>query len=115
VASILKIAIDGLTDRQNTIANNIANIDTPHFIATSVDFEDSLKQAISNGEFNDSSSNPQVYITGAPTQTPVGANGNNVDLRKEEMAMLQTQYSYQIIGRALSDHYDLIKEATVMS
>ncbi len=115
VASILKIAIDGLTDRQNVTANNIANIDTPNFIATNVDFEDSLKQAISNGEFNDSSSNPQVYITSAVTQTPVGANGNNVDPRKEEMAMLQTQYSYKIIGRALSDHYDLIKEATVMS
>ena len=115
VASILKIAIDGLTDRQNVIANNIANTDTPNFIATSVDFEDSLKQAISNGEFNDSSSNASVFITATPTETPVGANGNNVDLRKEEMAMLQTQYSYQIMGRALSDHYDLIKEATVMS
>jgi flagellar basal-body rod protein FlgB len=115
VSSILTTAIDGLTDRQNVIANNIANVDTPNFRAQSVDFEDSLQQAISAGEYNDSASAPDVEITATPTQTPVGANGNNVDLRKEEVAMIQTQYSYQIIGRALSDHFSLLQEATSMS
>lgn len=115
VSSILTTAIDGLTDRQNVIANNIANVDTPNFRAQSVDFEDSLSQAIAAGEYNDPSVVPDVQITSTPTDTPVGANGNDVDLRKEEVAMIQTQYSYQIIGRALSDHFTLLQEATAMS
>ena len=115
VSSILTTAIDGLTDRQNVIANNIANVDTPNFRAQSVDFEDSLSQAIAAGEYNDPSASPDVEITSVPTDTPVGSNGNNVDLRKEEVAMIQTQYSYQIMGRALSDHFSLLQESMVMS
>jgi flagellar basal-body rod protein FlgB len=49
-----------------------------------------------------------------PTDTPVGANNNNVDLRKEEVAMIQTQYQYQVLGQAISDHYTLMREATGM-
>ena len=37
------------------------------------------------------------------TDTPVGANGNNVDLRKETLAAIQTQFQYQLLSRAVSD------------
>ncbi len=112
VSSILKTAIDGLTARQNVTADNIANVDTPDFHATTVSFEDALKQAIQNGSYTGSDSSlPQIPITTVPTDTPIGANGNNVDIRHEEVSLIQTQYSYQIMGRAITDHYDLMKTA----
>ncbi|UDY24073.1 flagellar basal body rod protein FlgB [Nocardioides sp. Kera G14] len=108
VTLTLHTALNGLTQRQDVISDDIANVDTPNFRAQSVDFESSLQQAISDGEFDGSDS---VVTTSTDTQTPVGANGNNVDLRKETMAMIQTQYSYQMVGRALSDQYSLLKTA----
>ncbi len=96
--------------RQNVVADNIANIDTPGFRARSVEFEDSLKKAIAGGEFDPSSS--RVVATSTPTETPVGANDNNVDLRKETMAAVQTQYTYQMVSRALTDQFSLLKTAT---
>ena len=114
VSSVLHTALDGLTMRQNVIADDIANVDTPHFRATSVDFEDSLRQAIADGAYDDGGAGAQaVSVTAQPTQTPVGANDNNVDLRKETLAAVQTTYQYQLLTRAIGDHYDLLKTASV--
>src|SRR5690242_994872 len=43
-------ALSGLSLRQRTIADNVANVDTPQFLAGRVDFESSLLAAISDGE-----------------------------------------------------------------
>lgn len=113
VSEVLHTALDGLTMRQNVTANNIANVDTPDFRASSVDFETSLQEAISSGQVRDNVQ-PAVSARTMPTDTPVGANNNNVDLRKEEVAMIQTQYQYQVLGQAVSDHYQLLQQATGM-
>lgn len=110
VSQVLSTALDGLSDRQNVIANDIANVDTPNFRSTSVDFEDSLKSAIASGGY-DNGNTPDVSITTTPDDTPVGANGNNVDLRQELMSATQTQYSYQILSRAMTDHFSLLQTA----
>lgn len=108
VGAILGSALDGLALRQRVIADNIANVDTPHYRASSVDFEDSLRSAIASGNPDGS-----VSPTLAATDTPVGANDNNVDLRKETLAAVQTQFQYQMITRATSDRFDLIKTVAV--
>ena len=43
-------ALDGIALRQRVIADNIANVDTPGYRATSVDFETSLRAAIASGD-----------------------------------------------------------------
>ncbi len=45
------------------------------------------------------------------TDTPVGANDNNVDLRKETMAAMQTTFAYQVVSRSVSDHLDNMRTA----
>ena len=104
--AVLSTALDGLTDRSAVIADNIANVDTPGFRATSVDFESSLRDAVEHG--GDVSG---VDAQRLATNTPVGVNGNNVDLRKELMAASQTQFSYQLMTRAVSDQFSLISTA----
>jgi flagellar basal-body rod protein FlgB len=99
VGFVLHSAIDGLSTRQQVIADNIANVDTPGFRARSVEFESALSSAIERGEAAAGS----LGVTVSPTQTPVGANDNNVDLRKESIAAIQTQFQYQVMGRAISD------------
>jgi flagellar basal-body rod protein FlgB len=105
ITSVLGTALDGLSQRQNVIADNIANVDTPGFRATSVDFESSLASAISSGDLG------AATVTATPTDTPVGADGNNVDLRKETMAAMQTAFQYQMLTRAVNDRMNLVKTA----
>lgn len=109
VSFVLHTAINGLAMRQNVIADDIANVDTPGFRARSVDFESALKAAIDSG-----GASGDIQATVTPTRTPVGANGNNVDLRKEEIAAIQTQYQYQIMGRAISDRDNLMRTVAAM-
>ncbi|NHA00576.1 flagellar basal body rod protein FlgB [Nocardioides sp. W3-2-3] len=99
---VLHTAITGLSTRQNVIADNIANVDTPGFRARSVEFESALEKAIERGTARTAGPGALAATTEA-TNTPVGANDNNVDLRKESIAAVQTQYQYQIMGRAISD------------
>jgi flagellar basal-body rod protein FlgB len=112
VSQVLASALDGVSLRQRVIADNIANVDTPGFRASSVDFETELKAAISDGAFvNGPQGTDSITATTSPTDTPVGANGNNVDLRKETMAAMQSQFQYQILTRAVNDRFNMIKTA----
>lgn len=104
VGSILSSALDGIAMRQRVIADNIANVDTPDYRASSVDFETSLRSAIAAGDPGAALS-PEVVAT----NTPVGANGNNVDLRKETLAAVQSQFQYQIMTRATSDRFEILR------
>ncbi len=101
VGFVLHSAINGLSVRQQVIADNIANVDTPGFRARSVEFETALSRAIEHG----GARSDAVGVSVSPTGTPVGADENNVDLRKESIAAIQTQYQYQIMGRAISDRH----------
>lgn len=107
VSSALYSALDGLSLRQQVIADNIANVDTPFFRATSVDFESSLQSAILDGSVGYGRVTPAL----SATDTPVGENGNNVDLRKETLAAMQSQFQYQMVSRAVSDRFSLITTA----
>jgi flagellar basal-body rod protein FlgB len=110
VQRVLGLALDGVSLRQRTIADNIANVDTPGFRATSVDFESSLRQAVADGEITDRSSGG-VSAEATPTDTPVGANGNNVDLRQETLAAVQSQYQYQVLTRAVTDRFNVLRDS----
>jgi flagellar basal-body rod protein FlgB len=107
VEGVLHTALAGLSLRQDVIADNVANIDTPGFRARSVAFEDSLRAAVARGGVPEEG----VALTATPTLTPVGPNGNNVDLRKETMAAMQTVFQYQTVTRAVSDRLGLVRTA----
>ena len=106
VSSVLHSALDGLALRQRVTADNIANVDTPGFRATSVDFESSLQAAIADGSIVGG----RVTAQALPTDTPVGENGNNVDLRKETLSAMQSQFQYQMVSRSVSDRSKLITD-----
>ncbi|SDS43324.1 flagellar basal-body rod protein FlgB [Nocardioides scoriae] len=110
VNRVLGLALDGVSLRQSVIADNIANVDTPDFRASSVDFESSLRGALESGDV-DRGRLSGIEAVSTATDTPVGPNGNNVDLRKETLAAVQTQYQYQLLSRAVSDRHALLRSA----
>ncbi len=107
VGSALYSALEGLQQRQQVAADNIANVDTPHFTARSVAFEGSLKDALQNGSLGTGEVAASVGYSSAQR----GANGNNVDLAKETMVAMQSTFRYQLLTRAVGDRFGLITTA----
>lgn len=99
-------ALTGLSARQRTIADNVANLQTPGYIAGRVDFESSLASAWAGG--GDVTSAP---IRRLASQDPVGLNGNNVNLDEETLAATETGLSYQLGVQAMTDRFQRLRSA----
>ncbi|MFH5880038.1 flagellar basal body rod protein FlgB [Arthrobacter sp. NA-172] len=97
-------ALDGLTLRQNTIANNIANINTPNYHAKRVQFEDALAASVASG---DGSATATVSTSQEPTQL----NGNNVNLDTETLSNVDTVLRYQFASRAIGGEATALRTA----
>src|SRR3982751_7059419 len=77
-STALHAALSGLAQRQRVTADNIANVNTPGFLAGRPDFESSLSGALRNGE-TPTISGGTVVRSLEPTNT----NGNKVNLDSE--------------------------------
>jgi flagellar basal-body rod protein FlgB len=104
VEGVLHAALNGLSLRQRTIADNIANIETPRFMAGKVDFEASLRAAAANGE---APSAPSVARSLEPTRL----NGNNVNLDTETVDAMETGLRYELTITALNNKFNSLRTA----
>jgi flagellar basal-body rod protein FlgB len=104
--STLKAALTGLSERQRVIADNIANVNTPGFLAGRTDFESALKSQLADGE-NPAASGGTVARSLEPTNT----NGNNVNLDEETVSATETGLRYQLALNALDGKYSLLRTA----
>ncbi|MDP9399203.1 MAG: flagellar basal body protein [Actinomycetota bacterium] len=101
----LHSALRGLAMRQRTIADNVANINTPRFLAGRVQFEDALREAIAAGEPAD------VGFAMARSMEPTREDGNNVNLDRETLSNVDTGLRYSLVMRALDAEYGLLRTA----
>ncbi len=98
-------ALDGLDQRQQAIASNIANLETPGYQAREVSFEESLRAAISEGRPADAGISVDRSV--APTRL----NGNNVNIDIELMAASETKLRQQLAIEGLNAKYRLLRTA----
>ncbi|PPK94508.1 flagellar basal-body rod protein FlgB [Kineococcus xinjiangensis] len=104
----LHTALNGLQARQRAIADNVANINTPGYLANKVSFEDSLASAVRSG------SAAAAATSGIATRKslePTRENGNNVNLEQETLSNISTGLSYQTALNALGSKYSLLRTA----
>jgi flagellar basal-body rod protein FlgB len=104
--SVIYAALNGLAARQRVIANNVANVETPGFIAGRVSFEDSLRSAIAGDK-----SPADTAVATLPSSDPVNVNGNNVSLDKEVVSLTQTDLAYQLMIQAINQKFGLLRTA----
>nr|WP_218868965.1 flagellar basal body protein [Leifsonia psychrotolerans] len=97
-------ALDGLSQRQRAIANNIANVNTPNYRAQRVQFEDALAKSIDTG-------NGRVVATTQPSLEPTQLNGNNVNLDTETLSNVDTVLRYQFATQAIGGQFTSIRTA----
>jgi flagellar basal-body rod protein FlgB len=81
--------------RQQTIAANMANVDTPGYRTQDIDFQGELKRAMTDdtlGFHTASTHGPAVHSVSGLMERP---DGNNVSLDRESLALSETQLQYQ--------------------
>jgi flagellar basal-body rod protein FlgB len=101
----LRMALTGLDMRQQAIADNIANIETPGFLAKQVDFEDSLRAAAADGEPG------AVSFDTSRSLAATRLNGNNVNVDVEVMANSEVKLRQALAINALNAEYTLLRTA----
>lgn len=101
----MRSALDALSMRSRVIADNVANIHTPGFLAGRVSFEDALAKAVSQGQ---GAVTARVNRSLEPTRT----NGNNVNLDAETLLHIDTNLRYEVATRAINGHYSAIRTAS---
>lgn len=79
------------TDRQQMIASNMANVDTPGYHTRDINFKTAMQAVMNDGE------GPQLEpasleVTGLPERP----DGNNVNVDRESLMLSQTQLQYQM-------------------
>lgn len=125
---ILQRTMDVSMIRQEVIANNIANADTPNFKRSDVNFEAELKRAL-DSEHNSNRlpaaltnekhipfSRTRDYRDVMPRRvldylSTSDNNGNNVDTEQESMILLQNQLRYDLLARSVANQFSRINIA----
>jgi flagellar basal-body rod protein FlgB len=92
--TILEKSLDVRTAQQRVIAANLANIDTPGFVARKLDFEASLQNALAE--------EPAPPVIAPSTDPPLSLDGNNVNLEQELGAMGQNRIMYSVTAQILA-------------
>ena len=100
----LHAALSGLAERSRVTSDNIANINTPGFLAGRTDFESALKNSLSSGQ-SPTISGGSVARSLEPTNT----NGNNVNLDHETIIATETGLRYQLALNALDGKYSVLR------
>jgi flagellar basal-body rod protein FlgB len=80
-----------VTDRQQQITSNIANVDTPGYHGKDIDFQAEMRQVMSG----DSSLQMQP-ASQEETGLIERPDGNNVDIDRESLILAQTQLQFQL-------------------
>ncbi len=88
--SSLERFLEVTTDREQTIAANMANVDTPGYHTKDVNFKQALAEASNNSGV---SLTPVVSEVGGLLERP---DGNNVNLDRESMLLAQSQLQFQL-------------------
>ena len=113
--TIYKIAEQGLDVswyQQRVISNNIANVDTPHFKAKTVHFGLVLDEVIHSRIQDKDTDRLSVRMNETyETNTNQILDGNNVDIEKENSALLDAQYQYSTMIDYLNSRYAMIRTA----
>ena len=79
------------SDREQTIAANMANVDTPGYHTKDLNF----KQELTRAQLSDTSMQTGPSVTEVPglLERP---DGNNVNMDRESLLLSQTQLQYQM-------------------
>jgi len=92
----LKVA----SDRQQLVASNMANVDTPGYQTRDIDFQTAMRQVMNEG------AGPHLEPASLQVANlPERPDGNNVNVDRESMLMAETQLQYQMGVQLIKEQF----------
>jgi flagellar basal-body rod protein FlgB len=119
VMALLARALDGEALRQRVIADNIANLNTPGFKRSEVDFQTFMKAALEGSpgplKRTDVRHLPARSGSGAEAvrqvrETSMRADGNNVDLDREMIALIENALGYRAVSQFWTSKFNIYSQ-----
>lgn len=115
--NVLDKAADAAWLRNECIANNIANVDTPNYKRQDVDFESVLARELGNNHLVDlddkiaraKTSRLSVGAYTDETNYSYRLDGNNVDIENENVYLAENQLKYQGLLNSISEEFKNLK------
>jgi flagellar basal-body rod protein FlgB len=104
--SALEKAIVGASARQQAIAENLANVDTPGYQRVDVDFHTTLRNAMASGDLKDATFSPP-----RDASAQVRADGSTVDADVEAAAQARNGLEYETLVSVSKARIDIIEAA----
>ncbi|MEN1984974.1 MULTISPECIES: flagellar basal body rod protein FlgB [Paenibacillus] len=119
----LQGALDASNMRQNAIANNIANADTPYFKRSDVSFEEMLQQQMNDGDIKvlkGKVTDPRHFVIGPSSSVPapvvemdqstsMNNNQNNVDIDREMSLLAENQLRYNAYIQQVNEQIKMMR------
>lgn len=116
----LNKSLQGLQKRNDLIAGNIANINTPGYKAKGLDFEQTMKRHLTTNSKGASIIQPiNSTFSKFTIKDKVGLQeditGNNVDIDKEMVGLTENKMKYDLVVEAVRSNlklYNIIIDST---
>ena len=111
----LAAALRGAAARHASLAHNLANVDTPGFVRSDLDFEEALAHALHRARR--APERAADLIAALPLRprrdraAPARADGNNVDIDREMAALARNALRYQAASEALAARIRMLRTA----
>ena len=115
----LRCALNGLSMRQQAIADNVANLNTPGYKAAKVSFESELQRQLQTGgqsrlvRTNPRHLGPETSSMGVTVTRDMSKSmrldGNNVDIDLEMARLAETVINYNTVSELVSMKLAILK------
>ncbi|OHB25678.1 MAG: flagellar basal-body rod protein FlgB [Desulfuromonadaceae bacterium GWC2_58_13] len=119
--SLLEKTLDLRQQKQDVLASNIANADTPGFAPARLEFEERLRQALKTPLASQAATHAEFFPIGnggleavqgkvvrMPAQSAIG-DRNGVDLEQEMTELAENQILYETATQLISKKLGLLK------
>jgi flagellar basal-body rod protein FlgB len=111
---LIKLALDASAMRHQTIANNIANANTPGYIPLKVNFEEQfsrMRSQFSDGGFAPVEDFSDIQPIVEPDAANAGGETSSVALDNEVANLTQNVIHYQALMKGLSKKFSILSAA----
>lgn len=116
ITSLVTSFLDVQSRRAQIVAGNLANADTPGFVAKELDFSDYLRRAANDAVMPQNSSSPSTNQTDGPRVVEQAASiipidGNTVDVGREMSTMAEAGMKYLVGTQLLQSRLRTLRTA----
>ena len=115
--NVMGKAADAAWQRNEIIANNIANVDTPNYKRQDINFEAQLRRALGESRYEtvdakvahiaSTELEPRVYTD--PANFSYRIDGNNVDIDTENVELASNQIKYNGLVTSINHEFSNLK------